>query len=79
MLELLFRLSLRMVIDFIESLINLFGLDWAVLDYSNFCNRQKYIDIAIRYQKNSKGLYLFIVIRSTISQGEIPRRKRMET
>ena len=51
MIKLLFRLSLRMVTGFVQSLIKLSGLDWTAPDYSTLCRRQKHIDIAISYQK----------------------------
>lgn len=55
----LFRLSLRMVTEFVWSLIKLSELDWTAPDYSTLCRRQKHIDIAIQYQKvvmDSTGL-----------------------
>ncbi len=57
MIRSLFRLSLRMVTDFVLSLIRLCGLDWTAPDYSILCRRQKHIDIVIRYQKSSGGLH----------------------
>ena len=51
-----FRLSLRMVTGFVQSLIKLYGLDWIAPDYSTICRRQKHIDISISYQKSSDGL-----------------------
>ena len=60
MIKLLFRLSLRMVTGFVQSLIKLSGLDWTAPDYSTLCRRQKHIDIAISYQKSRDGLYLLI-------------------
>ena len=47
MIKSLFRLSLRMVTDFVQSLIKLCGLDWTASDYSTICRRQKHIDIDI--------------------------------
>lgn len=51
MIKSLFRLSLRLVTGFVQSLIKLCGLDWTAPDYSAICRRQKYIDIGIHYQK----------------------------
>ena len=51
MIKSLFRLSLRMVTGFVQSLIHLCRLDWTAPDYSTLCRRQKYLDIAINYQK----------------------------
>ena len=56
MIKSLFRLSLRMVTGFVQSLIKLCGLDWTAPDYSTICRRQKHIDIAINYQKSRDGL-----------------------
>ncbi|WP_413773107.1 transposase [Acinetobacter sp. ANC 4178] len=49
MIKSLFRLSLRMVTDFVQSLIKLSDLNWSAPDYSTLCRRQKHIDIAISY------------------------------
>ena len=51
MIKSLFRLSLRMVTGFVQSLIKLYRLDWTAPDYSTLCRRQKHIDIAISDQK----------------------------
>ena len=51
MIKSLFRLSLRMVTGFVQSLIKLCGLDWVAPDYSTICRRQKHIDIS--YQKST--------------------------
>jgi hypothetical protein len=56
MIKSLFRLFLRMVIGFFQSLIKLCRLDWTAPDYSTICRRQKHIDIAIFSQKSSEGL-----------------------
>lgn len=53
MIKSLFRLALRMVTGFVQSLIQLCSLDWTAPDYSTLCRRQKPIDIAISYQKKS--------------------------
>ena len=45
-----------MVTGFVQSLIKLCELDWIAPDYSTLCRRQRYIDIAIGYQKSSDGL-----------------------
>ena len=48
MIKSLFRLSLRMVTGFTQSLIKLSGLNWTAPDYSTLCRRQKHIDIPSR-------------------------------
>ncbi|KCX88799.1 transposase DDE domain protein, partial [Acinetobacter baumannii 6112] len=39
MIKSLFRLSLRMVTGFVQSLIKLCGLNWTAPDYSTLCRR----------------------------------------
>ena len=60
MIKSLFRLTLHRVTGFVQNLIKLYGLDWTAPDYSMLCRRQKHIDIAISYQKNSDGLHLLV-------------------
>ncbi len=60
MIKSLFRLSLRMVTGFVQSLIQLSGLSWTAPNYSTLCRRQKQIDIAISYQKSHEGLQLLV-------------------
>lgn len=60
MIKSLFRLSLRMVTGFVQSLIKLCGLNWIAPDYTTLCRRQKHIDIVISYQKSSDGLHLLM-------------------
>lgn len=36
-----FGMPLRQTTGFVESLLRLIGLDWAVLDFSTLCSRQK--------------------------------------
>src|SRR5690554_7782505 len=78
MIKSLFRLSLRMVTGFVQSLIKLCGLNWTAPDYSTLCRRQKHIDIAISYQKNSDGLHLLggSTDLKFLGEGEWNRRKR---
>ena len=77
MIKSLFRLSLRMVPGFVQSLIQLFGLDWAAPDYSTLCRRQKHIDISICYQRSSGGLHLLIDSTGLkfLGEGEWKRKK----
>ena len=49
-----------MVTGFVQSLIRVCRLDWSAPDYSTLCRRQKYIDIAISYQKSRDGLHLLV-------------------
>ena len=77
MIKSLFRLSLRMVTGFVQSLIKLCGLDWTAPDYSTICRRQKYIDIQISYQKSCNGLHLLVDSTGLkfLGEGEWKRKK----
>lgn len=77
MIKSLFRLSLRMVTGFVQSLIKLCGLNWTAPDYSTLCRRQKHIDIAISYQKRSDGLHLLVDSTGMkfLAEGEWKRKK----
>ncbi|NAR87667.1 IS5 family transposase, partial [Acinetobacter haemolyticus] len=77
MIKSLFRLSLRMVTGFAQSLIKLCGLNWTAPDYSTLCRRQKHIDIAISYQKSREGLHLLVDSTGLkfLGEGEWKRKK----
>lgn len=60
MVKSLFRLSLRMVIGFVQNLIKLCELDWTAPDYLTIYRRQKHIDIQISYEKSCNGLHLLV-------------------
>jgi hypothetical protein len=77
MIKSLFRLSLRMVTGFVQSLIRLCGLTWIAPYYSTLCRRQKHIDIQISYEKSCNGLH--ILVDSTglkfLGEGEWKRKE----
>ena len=77
MIKSLFRLSLRIVTGFVQSLIKLCGLNWTPPDYTTLCRRQKHIDIAISYQKSSNGLHLLMDSTGMkfLGEGEWKRKK----
>ena len=77
MIKSLFRLSLRMVTGFVQSLIKLCSLDWTAPDYSTICRRQKHIDIQINYEKSCNGLHLLIDSTGLkfLGEGEWKRKK----
>ncbi len=77
MIKSLFRLSLRMVTGFVQSLIKLCGLNWIAPDYTTLCRRQKHIDIVISYQKSSDGLHLLMDSTGMkfLGEGEWKRKK----
>jgi hypothetical protein len=49
-IKVLFGLSLRQTTKFVESLLELVGLDWAVPDYSTLCRRQRTLLDAFPYR-----------------------------
>ena len=77
MIKSLFRLSLRMVTGFVQSLIRLFGLTWIAPNYTTLCKRQKHIDNAISYQKSSDRLHLLVDSTSLkfLGEGKWKRKK----
>jgi transposase len=77
MIKSLFRLSLRMVTGFVQSIIKLYGLDWTAPDYSTICRRQKHIDIQISYEKSCNGLHLLVDSTGLkfLGEGEWKRKK----
>ncbi|ENU42945.1 hypothetical protein F985_03843 [Acinetobacter seifertii] len=77
MIKSIFRLSLRMVTGFVQSLIQLSGLNWTPPDYSTLCRRQKQINIVISYQKSHEGLHLLVDSTSLkfLREGEWKRKK----
>lgn len=77
MIKSLFRLSLRMVTGFVQSLIKLARLDWTAPDYTKLCIRRKHIDIAINYQKCSIGIHLLVDLTGLkfLGEGEWKRKK----
>lgn len=76
MIKSLFRLSLRMVTGFVQSLIHLCGLDWIAPDYSTICRRQKHIDIQINYEKSCNGLHLLVDSTGLKFLGESERKRK---
>ncbi len=68
---------LRMVTDFVQSIIQLSELNWTAPDYSTLCRRQKQINIAIGYQKSHEGLHLLVDLTGLkfLGEGEWKRKK----
>jgi Transposase DDE domain len=56
----LFGLPLRQTTGFVESLLELVGLDWAVPDFSTLCRRQKALPVAIPYRGSAGPLHLLV-------------------
>jgi Transposase DDE domain len=69
-IKVLFGLPLRQTTGFVESLLELTGLDWAVPNFSTLCRRQKALPVAIPYRGSSGPLHLLIpsqvLLRNTL-------------
>ena len=59
-LKVLFGLPLRQTVGLIESLIQMAGLDWPVLDFSTLCRRQARIAVQIPYRASGQPLNLLV-------------------
>ena len=59
-IKVLFGLPLRQTTGFLESLLELVGLDWAVPDFSTLCRRQRTLSVAIPYRGSPGPLHLLI-------------------
>lgn len=59
-LKVLFGMALRQTTDFVESLLRLIGLDWAVMDFSTLSCRQKTLAINIPHRGSQGPLHLLI-------------------
>src|SRR5690554_4600215 len=67
-MKVLFGMALRQTTGFVESLLRLVGLNWAVPDFSTLPRRQKTLAVNIPY-RGSKGP-LHLLIDSTGIEGE---------
>jgi len=66
----LFGLPLRQTVGFVESLVELVGLDWAVPDFSTLCRRQKTLPVIIPYRGSRGPLRLLIDSTGIKAEGE---------
>ncbi len=62
-MKVLFGLPLRQTTGFVESLLELIGLDWSVPDFSTLRRRQKTLPVAIPYRSSPGPLHLLIPSR----------------
>jgi Transposase DDE domain len=69
-LKVLFGLPLRQTTGFVESLLELVGLDWSVPDFSTLCRRQKTLPVAIPYRGSKGPLHLLIDSTGIKAEGE---------
>lgn len=83
-LKILFGLPLRQTTGFVQSLLRLADLDWAVPDYSTLCRRQKTLNVSLPYRGGTGPLNLLIDSTGIKSEGEgewnarkhgVPRRR----
>lgn len=59
-MKVLFGMALRQATGFLQSLLRLIGLDWAVPDFSTLSRRQKTLTVNIRYHGLDGPLHLLV-------------------
>jgi hypothetical protein len=59
-MKVLFGMALRQTTGFVESLLRLTGLDWAVPDFTTICRRQRTLAVNIPYRGAKGPLHLLI-------------------
>lgn len=69
-IKVLFGLPLRQTTGFVESLLKLVGLDWAVPDFSTLCRRQKVLNVSLPYRGGTGPLNLLIDSTGIKAEGE---------
>jgi len=69
-LKVLFGMPLRQTTGFVQSLLRLVGLDWAVPDYSTLCRRQKTLNVSLPYRGGTGPLNLLIDSTGIKAEGE---------
>lgn len=56
----LFGLAWRQNTGFVQSLLALSGLTWAVPDFSTLCRSQRNLDVQVAYHRSATGLHLLV-------------------
>ncbi len=69
-LKVLFGLPLRQTTGFVQSLLRLVGLDWAVPDFSTLCRRQRILNVSLPYRGSRGPLHLLIDSTGIKAEGE---------
>jgi hypothetical protein len=69
-MKVLFGMALRQTTGFVESLLKLVGLDWAVPDFSTLSRRQKTLAVNIPYRGSNGPLHLLIDSTGIKVEGE---------
>lgn len=59
-MKVLFGMPLRQTTGFVQSLLQLVGLDWTVPDFSTLCRRQRTLNVSIPYRGGAGLLNLLI-------------------
>lgn len=71
-------MPLRQTTGFVESLLPLAGLDWAVPDFSTLCRRQQTLNVSLPYRGDKDPLNLVIDSTGIKAEGEGDRRERRQ-
>ena len=69
-IKVLFGLPLRQTTGFVESLLELAGLNWTVPNFSTLCRRQRTLSVAIPFRGSSGPLHLLIDSTGIKAEGE---------
>ena len=69
-MKVLFGMALRQATGFVESLLRLIGLDWAVPDFSTLSRRQKTLKVNIPYRGSDGPLHLLVDSTGIKVEGE---------
>jgi len=69
-IKVLFGLPLHQTTGFVESLLELVGLDWAVPGFSTLCRRQKALPVTIPYRGSAGPLHLLVDSTGIKAEGE---------
>ena len=69
-MKVLFGMALRQTTGFVESLLQLIGLDWDVPDFSTLSRRQKTLAVSIPYRGSQGALHLLIDSTGIKVEGE---------
>ena len=69
-MKVLFGMALRQTTGFVESLLRLIGLDWAVPDFSTLSRRQKTLKVNIPYCGSDGPLHLLVDSTGIKVEGE---------
>ena len=69
-MKVLFGMALRQTTGFVESLLQLVGLDWTVPDFSTLSRRQKTLAVNIPYRGSKGPLHLLIDSTGIKVEGE---------